>query len=657
MTDFINPNIKPSVYHHKGENSLKGNSSGNNEFHNIFSSLNKEKTTKPKTLQSKKETNFLLSTTKSEKPKIETKKKVDKKKDVKKEKTSIKTIPSKNTVAKSKGKGFSSKAKNKSHSASKANEPDEEQDIDEASESEFEKNLNKVEEHKQLHKEEVKKTPSLKNQQDKSNQKDDNKDDQRKKRSYYYAFDENSKSSDADFFEILNSYGLSEKKYDSDKVKNVLNVLTEENITYSDSKKISEYIVSKLADENEIHPSDRSIFQNLIADLLGREISQVNTSIYSRFHEDSVTKVFGTIPEKFLKGILDKLVNSYKTDKKKYFKILSKMSKGQKITFEESEFFSELFIDSFEDEELSVLQNVFSGQYHKDLQDKIYDVMVKLEKENSLIPGFLETLSKLFIDSHSNNQKEVSKKLLSYMELYQNEKLLPIADSKIISSLISKKFLEHSKSESAKTQDLLENLISNNNIQHLQLESISNNLNKNLLSFLPYNINEENRNFLKYLPFMENEVSFYDKASFTTQDNLNPFILYGKVILKSTHKHTNISITLIDNNNKAFVFDIQDSQLFEFELNVGKYTLHDITIDSFKLDLSKHKNHLDLLSFVVTSLTDIFYFGTLKISYIESAIKAVELKNNYKEFSDQLRLYDPLALKVKQIKVNPKLYR
>lgn len=656
MTDFINPNLKPSVYQHKSDNPLKGNSSGNNEFHNIFSSLSKEKTTKTIS-EPKKETHSLLSPTKSEKPKIELKKKVDKKKELKKEKSSIKSTPSKNVVTKSKGKGFSSKSKNKHSYANKSAE-EEDDDIEESEKSEFEKEVHKVEEHKHVHKEEVKKPPSTnKNQQDKSNQKNDSKDEQKKKRSYYYAFDENSKSSDADFIEILNSYGLSEKKYDTDKVKNILNILTEENITYSDSKKISEYIVSKISDENEIHPSDRSIFQNLIADLLGREISQVNTSIYSRFHEDSVAKIFGTIPEKFLKGILDKLVKSYKTDKKKYFKVLSKMSKGQKITFEESEFFSELFIDSFEDDELSVLQNIFSGEYHKDLQEKIYDVMMKLEKENSLIPGFLETLSKLFIDSHSNNQKEVSKKLLSYMELYQNEKLLPTSDSKIISSLISKKFLEHSKSDSTKTQDLLESLISNKSIQHLQLESVSNNVNKNLLSFLPYNINEENRNFLKYLPFSENEVSFYNKTSFTTQDNLNPFILYGKAILKSTHNHNNISITLLDNNNNAFIFDVQDSQLFEFELNIGKYTIHNITIDSFKLDLTKHKNHLDLLSFVVSSLTDIFYFGTLKISYIESAIKALELKNNYKEFYDQLKLYDPVSLKVKQIKVNPKLYR
>lgn len=656
MPDFINPNFKSSSYQNQNDTTLKNNGKSNTEFKNIFSALSKEKTTKAN--ESKKQTQSLLSNDKALKPKIEIKKKVDKKKEkiAKKEPISIKNNTSKSSISKSKGKSFSSKSKSKHSSANKSAE-DEDEEIESSEKSEFEKEVNKVEEHKHLTKEIVKKSPSLqKNQQDKS-YKDDSKEDKRKKRSYYYDFDENTKHSDADFFEILSSYGIYEKNYDSNKVKNILNVLTEENLTYSDSKKISEYITSKLADEKEIHPSDRSIFQNLITDLLSREINQVHTGIYTRFHEDSVNKIFSSIPEKFLKGILDKLVNTYKNDKAKYFKVLSKICNGHKITFEESEFFSELFVENFEDEELEVLQNIFSGEYHKDLQDKIYDVMVKLEKENSLIPGFLETLSTLFIDSHSNNQKEISKKLLLYMELYQNEKLLSIADTKIIASLISKKFLEHSKIESSKTQDLLENLISNTSIQHFQLESISNNINKNLLPLLPYNINEENRNFLKYLPFMENEVSFYDKTSFSNQENTYPFNLYGKIILNSKNKPNKISITLIDSNDNSFVFELIDNQLFNFELNVGKYTIHTITIDNFKFNLSKNKNHLDLLSFVVGSFTDIFYFGTLKLTYIESSIKSIELKNNYKDFSDQIKLSNPEALKVKQIKVNPKLYR
>lgn len=656
MPDFINPNFKSSSYQNQNDNTLKNNGKSNTEFKNIFSALSKEKTIK--TPESKKQTQSLLANDKTVKPKIEIKKKVDKKKEkiVKKEPLSIKNSTSKSSISKSKGKSFSSKSKNKHSSANKSTE-DEDEEIESSEKSEFEKEVNKVEEHKHLTKEIVKKSTSLqKNQQDKS-YKDDSKEEKRKKRSYYYDFDENTKHSDADFFEILSSYGIYEKNYDSNKVKNILNVLTEENLTYSDSKKISEYITSKLSDEKEIHPSDRSIFQNLITDLLSREITQVHTGIYTRFHEDSVDKIFSSIPEKFLKGILDKLVTTYKNDKTKYFKVLSKICNGHKITFEESEFFSELFVENFEDEELEVLQNIFSGEYHKDLQDKIYDVMVKLEKENALIPGFLETLSTLFIDSHSNNQKEISKKLLSYMELYQNEKLLSIADTKIIASLISKKFLEHSKIESSKTQDLLENLISNTSIQHFQLESISNNINKNLLPLLPYNINEENRNFLKYLPFMENEVSFYDKKSFSNQENTYPFNLYGKVILNSKNKPNKISITLIDSNDNSFVFEIIDNQLFNFELNVGKYTICTLTIDNFKFNLSKNKNHLDLLSFIVGSFTDIFYFGTLKLTYIESSIKSIELKNNYKDFSDQIKLSTPEALKAKQIKVNPKLYR
>jgi hypothetical protein len=647
MSDFINSDIS-RINYNKSHNTSKSAIVKNDVFKHLLDNLHSEPAKKNDVVIHEKILSYISS-----KPKISSKSKTKKEKIKKKEKPKINNEPI-NTKIKGRSNSFSSKSKKNKSSKSSEKPSSEEEDskIDDSDdENEFDKHLNKTEKHEEGHKKE-----SIKLQKLEYTRKEENKDEQKRKKRKFYEIEENNNViSDENFLELLNSYGFNSKYHDKKNIKEILSHLSNENLTKSDSDKISGYISSELSREEEIHFSDKSIFQRLINDILNHEIDTIYPNLMSRFNENSVGKIFDSIPDKYMYGLLKKISEKYQKNKNKAFKTVFKLSNGKKIEIDENDFI-EVFDDDFDQNEKNVLNNIFNGNYHKDNQEKIYSVIDKLKKLDSLIPGFPETLSELFLDFYSNNQKESTKKILKYMEIYQNENKFSSTDSKMLSHFITKKFFDSKKFNYEKIEETIESIISDNKVQYMYLELVSNLTEKNFLSFIPSNSDNEVKTFFKYVPFMKNEVEYNVNDYNIEENNKFNFDFLGKIHIINFKHIQNIEIELKNTDTNEITFhNILNNNIFSLKLIEGKYLIYKIIIDDNIFDLTKMKNNK--LNFNVTAFTNAFYFGTLEIVVNNKNIKDITLKNHYKDFSTYMRLKEPDFFKIKNIKVNPSLYK
>lgn len=568
----------------------------------------------------------------------------------KKEKKKLKTNQNLIREVKERKKFLNAKNKKSKNSANsnRANQDEDDNNISDDNEEGFSHVLQKEKKH-----EEIKKDNQINLQQEDKNQEKEEK-DQRKKRNNFYEIEEfDNHISEEDFSSIIKSYGFKEN-YHNKNIKEIINHLSNENLTKSDSEKISNFISSNLSENNEIHFSDKTIFQRIINEILNHEIDNVYSNILNRFHPESITKIFNSIPDKFLSGIIKKIIT--KKEKGKSIKSIFKLSNGKKLTFDETEELLEVFEDDLNNNEKEVMKNIFDGYYHKDSQDKIYGLISKLKEKDAMLTGFLETLHELFLDFHANDQKESSKKALSFLEIYQNSNKFSMSDSKILAQFISKKYFDSRNFNQEKIQETLEKIISNNKVQTMYLDLISNFSDKNLLSFMPSNIDLEIRNIFKYSHFMKNEVE-YTLNSFNLEvSNKFSFDFFIKVYFFTLKKIDYSSLVIKDEKNNLIKFDINNNQITSIKLEEGKYSIYELYINDQKFNLSNLKIKNNILSFVVNSFTNVFYFGTLEFVLNHEHIKNISLKNEYKEFYDFAKQKESDIFNIKNIKINPKLY-
>lgn len=461
--------------------------------------------------------------------------------------------------------------------------------------------------------------------------------------------------------EMIKQYGLNKSWIslaDSPKsagfdewVKSLIFGASQKNITQKETEEISKYVT--LSDK--LHQTEKEIVEEMLKQILQNKIVYINSNSLVRMDKKAIELIIRLFPSQILRGIVKKFSEEKVENGHKFiYKVLN----GIIVDDQEAEEIVNHFND-FENEEKNVLKKVFKGFYAYYEIDKVYNVIAKLKKSDTLFPGLPGFLQESFLDFYSNEQIEKSKQMITLLEKYSLGGEFTKTEAQSISYLISKKHFSIKFINILRLREILTSLIIGEKVPFICLEIISKLSDKNPLVYLPSNIDPDMRDFLRYMPFNSNEVVLTDKKE---RENKKSFVLIGKIKFYGLDYQFKLQVVIKDffDDNNEIIINLDEENLFMEKIPVGKYVIDRINFiyedGDFPVEFAE-PNHLSLLNFSCHNINEVFYFGTLRIYFEgdeQKYLSSIKLKNDYKEMvqSNKNNSY----FKNQKVKINPKLY-
>ncbi|MBC7475155.1 MAG: hypothetical protein H7263_12750 [Candidatus Sericytochromatia bacterium] len=465
--------------------------------------------------------------------------------------------------------------------------------------------------------------------------------------------------------EIIENYGLEKTNFPLSRIsgkseeqdfwlRNLIFGATNEPLTSQDSELLSKYIVRY----SEMPENDKKILSDLLKDIFQHQVIKLNSEIVNRLDKDGFDLMSRIFPNVLLDGYLQKSL-SKKEQKAKSSDILFDLINGIKISEAQAQLLVEDIDLEFNSEDKKIAIGIFQGNYEKEKLNNVYRILNHLKNNDYIIPGFIGHLQKIFIHLMDDNHHETAKQVLKFLEAYINDQILVYSDAKTIASLIIKNYFDTNKININKSSEILAKVIVGEKVEHISLELISKISGNSLLSFLPANIDSEIKNYLKTMPFSESEIE-RQFAHINSTGHSFDFSFLIKIKINNLPLEINkLKLNILNTvTNKTQEIPFNNNSIFEFILESGTYKLQDISFyHNNQNSILFSNNYSNETTFIISDLIDIFYFGTLKVFFNKNySLKSIELKNDYKEFSDHYKNKINYSLKDQIIKINPNLY-